>query len=66
MNQRIPYGRQSIDQDDIDQVIKILQSDFITQGPVIDRFEKNLLLFSKRKTKQQSPDGAVQLTLFDM
>ena len=35
----IPYGRQDIIQADIDAVIDVLQSDFITQGPVIPKFE---------------------------
>lgn len=35
----IPYGRQSISQDDIDAVIEVLRSDFLTQGPVVSRFE---------------------------
>ncbi|MDX8549498.1 UDP-4-amino-4,6-dideoxy-N-acetyl-beta-L-altrosamine transaminase [Methanospirillum sp. J.3.6.1-F.2.7.3] len=36
----IPYGRQDIIQEDIDSVISILKSDFITQGPVVPKFEK--------------------------
>lgn len=36
----IPYGRQSINQEDIDAVINVLQSDLLTQGPVITQFEK--------------------------
>ncbi|MCB0738190.1 MAG: UDP-4-amino-4,6-dideoxy-N-acetyl-beta-L-altrosamine transaminase [Bacteroidetes bacterium] len=35
----IPYGRQHIDQTDIDAVIKTLQSDYLTQGPAIESFE---------------------------
>ena len=35
----IPYGRQDINQEDIDAVIKVLQSDFLTQGPVVPAFE---------------------------
>lgn len=38
----IPYGRQDISQDDIDAVIAVLRSDFITQGPVVERFETAL------------------------
>ena len=34
------YGRQSINDDDIASVIEILKSDFLTQGPAIERFEK--------------------------
>lgn len=36
----IPYGRQAINQEDIDAVVQVLQSDFITQGPVIPKFEQ--------------------------
>lgn len=38
----IPYGRQDITQDDVDAVISALRSDFITQGPAIEGFEKAL------------------------
>ncbi|MGL5524978.1 MAG: UDP-4-amino-4,6-dideoxy-N-acetyl-beta-L-altrosamine transaminase [Aeromonas veronii] len=36
----IPYGRQSISQADIDAVVDVLKSDFLTQGPVVPRFEQ--------------------------
>ena len=36
----IPYGRQNISQDDIDAVVEVLRSEFITQGPVVPEFEK--------------------------
>lgn len=36
----IPYGKQSIDDDDIAAVIDVLNSDFLTQGPVIPAFEQ--------------------------
>ena len=36
----IPYGRQDITQADINSVIKVLQSDFLTQGPQVPKFEK--------------------------
>ena len=35
----IPYGRQDIQQHDIDAVIKVLKSDFLTQGPMVPQFE---------------------------
>lgn len=38
----IPYGRQDINQSDIDAVIEVLQSDFITQGPMVSRFEEDI------------------------
>jgi UDP-4-amino-4,6-dideoxy-N-acetyl-beta-L-altrosamine transaminase len=36
----IPYGRQDISQEDINAVIDVLKSDFLTQGPVVPAFEK--------------------------
>ena len=36
----IPYGKQDIRQEDIDAVVEVLKSDFITQGPQIPKFEK--------------------------
>lgn len=36
----IPYGRQHIDQNDLDAVIETLQSDFLTQGPKVVEFEE--------------------------
>jgi UDP-4-amino-4,6-dideoxy-N-acetyl-beta-L-altrosamine transaminase len=38
----LPYGRQSIDEADIAAVVAVLQSDFLTQGPAIPRFEKSV------------------------
>lgn len=35
----IPYGKQIISQKDIDAVIEVLQSDFLTQGPKVPAFE---------------------------
>ena len=38
----IPYGRQDINQQDIDAVIEVLQCDWITQGPAIKKFEQTV------------------------
>ena len=38
----IPYGRQSLDKKDISSVKKILQSNFLTQGPTVIKFEKKI------------------------
>ena len=43
----IPYGRQNITQADIDSVIDVLRSDFLTQGPKVPEFEKKLTDFAK-------------------
>jgi UDP-4-amino-4,6-dideoxy-N-acetyl-beta-L-altrosamine transaminase len=36
----IPYGHQDVDQADIDAVVQVLRSDFLTQGPAVTRFEQ--------------------------
>jgi UDP-4-amino-4,6-dideoxy-N-acetyl-beta-L-altrosamine transaminase len=41
----LPYGRQSIDEADIAAVVEVLKSDFLTQGPAIERFEKAVASF---------------------
>jgi len=38
----IPYGRQSINQDDIDAVVSALKGDFLTTGPLVEQFELDL------------------------
>ncbi|MBB2924157.1 UDP-4-amino-4,6-dideoxy-N-acetyl-beta-L-altrosamine transaminase [Cellulomonas cellasea] len=35
----LPYGRQSIDEDDVAAVVAALRSDWLTTGPAVDRFE---------------------------
>jgi len=39
----IPYGRQDINQQDINAVVDVLQSDFLTQGPMVPAFEKSIM-----------------------
>lgn len=41
--QPIPYGRQDISQADIDAVVEVLRSDYLTQGPAVARFEEAVL-----------------------
>ena len=38
----IPYGRQSIDDADIEAVVKVLKSDYLTTGPAVEAFEKKV------------------------
>lgn len=45
----IPYGRQLIDDEDIQEVIKALRADFITQGPIVQEFEKKLAEYCDAK-----------------
>ncbi|HGZ6743851.1 TPA: UDP-4-amino-4,6-dideoxy-N-acetyl-beta-L-altrosamine transaminase [Vibrio parahaemolyticus] len=39
----IPYGKQDINQEDIDNVVDVLKSDFLTQGPQVPAFEQALI-----------------------
>jgi UDP-4-amino-4,6-dideoxy-N-acetyl-beta-L-altrosamine transaminase len=38
----LPYGRQTVDEDDIASVIKVLKADFLTTGPEVDALEADL------------------------
>jgi UDP-4-amino-4,6-dideoxy-N-acetyl-beta-L-altrosamine transaminase len=38
----IPYGRQNISKADIDTVVEVLNSDFLTQGPAVPKFEESI------------------------
>lgn len=38
----IPYGRQSVSEDDVAAVVEVLRSDFLTQGPAVPRFENSV------------------------
>ncbi|MDO7788348.1 UDP-4-amino-4,6-dideoxy-N-acetyl-beta-L-altrosamine transaminase [Desulforamulus aquiferis] len=39
---KIPYGKQNINEEDIKAVVEVLRSDWLTQGPMIERFEKTV------------------------
>ena len=41
----IPYGRQEITDSDIEEVEKVLKSDFLTQGPVVPKFEHSVTIY---------------------
>ena len=42
MNDFIPYGKQTISIDDIKNIVRVLKSDWLTQGPNIENFEKKI------------------------
>lgn len=46
MTDRLPYSRQSIDDEDVDTVIDVLRSDFLTTGPRVAQFEGGLTKFT--------------------
>lgn len=45
----IPYGKQDITQQDIDSVVDVLKSDFLTQGPQVPLFEKKITEITQSK-----------------
>lgn len=42
MTEHLPYGRQSLDEDDVQAVAEVLRSDWLTTGPAVDAFEERL------------------------
>ncbi|MBF0506843.1 MAG: UDP-4-amino-4,6-dideoxy-N-acetyl-beta-L-altrosamine transaminase [Nitrospirae bacterium] len=44
-NHFIPYGRQWIDEEDIQAVVNVLRSDWLTQGPEIEKFENEIAAY---------------------
>lgn len=42
----LPYGRQTIDDDDIQAVVDVLRSDWLTTGPAVERFEADICAFT--------------------
>ena len=38
----ISYGKQSIDESEIDAVVEVLKGDWLTQGPAVEIFDNNL------------------------
>jgi len=59
----IPYGKQSIDQDDIQTVIETLQSDFLTTGPKIQEFEEAIAKYCGAKYCIAVSNGTAALHL---
>jgi len=43
MGEFLPYGHQWIDDNDVEAVVRVLKSDFLTQGPLVQRFEEAIL-----------------------
>ncbi len=60
---KIPYGRQSITEDDINAVVQTLQSDFLTQGPKILEFEQNFAKYVGAKYAVAVSNGTAALHL---
>lgn len=59
----IPYGKQSIDEDDINSVVEVLKSDFLTTGPKIKEFEEELCRYTNAKYCVAVANGTAALHL---
>ncbi len=60
---KIPYGRQNIDKNDIDSVVSILKSDFLTQGPKVKEFELKFAEYIGSKYAVSVNNGTAALHL---
>ncbi|MBI5418312.1 UDP-4-amino-4,6-dideoxy-N-acetyl-beta-L-altrosamine transaminase [Candidatus Poribacteria bacterium] len=45
----IPYGHQSVSDEDIEAVVNVLKSDWLTQGPTIEKFERTVAEYCNAK-----------------
>ncbi|MEX1109502.1 MAG: UDP-4-amino-4,6-dideoxy-N-acetyl-beta-L-altrosamine transaminase [Dongiaceae bacterium] len=59
----IPYARQSISEDDIEAVVKVLRSDWLTQGPEIARFEEAVAAYCGARHAIAVSNGTAALHL---
>ena len=59
----IPYGRQNITEDDLSEVVRVLKSDFLTQGPEIEKFETEFANYVGSKYAIALSNGTAALHL---
>ena len=62
----ISYGKQSIDQSDIDGVIDVLKGDWLTQGSAVETFENDLCIYFGAKNTCAVSNGTAALHLSAM
>lgn len=62
-NRIIPYGRQTIDKNDIEAVVRVLRSDWLTQGPAVKQFEESLDKYCNTKYAVAVATGTAALHL---
>lgn len=59
----IPYGKQTISEDDINSVIEVLKSDFLTTGPKVKEFEESIANYCGAKYSVAVSNGTAALHL---
>ena len=62
----IPYGKHHIDEDDIQAVVDVLKSDFLTQGPVVEIFEQAIADYCGAKYAVAVSSGTAALHISAM
>jgi UDP-4-amino-4,6-dideoxy-N-acetyl-beta-L-altrosamine transaminase len=62
----IPYGKQNITQEDINAVVEVLKSDYLTQGPKIQEFEKEFAKYVGSKYAVAVSNGTAALHLCNL
>ena len=64
----LPYGRQTIDDDDIAAVTEVLRSDWLTTGPKLEAFERDLAttLSAKHVVACSNGTAALHLTMLSL
>ena len=63
MNEFLSYGKQWIDEDDVESVIQVIKSNFLTQGPKIEAFENEICQYSQAKYCVAVANGTAALHL---
>ena len=48
----LPYGRQHLDEDDIQAVVEVLRSDWLTTGPAVAEFENSARLINRKSRRK--------------
>ena len=62
----INYGKQSLDDGDINEVISVLKSDWLTQGPNVENYEDNLKEYFGAENACAVANGTAALHLTGM
>lgn len=62
----LAYGRQSIDQDDIDEVVRVLKGDFLTTGPEVPKFEEAFCAYTGAAHALACSNGTAALHMIGM
>ena len=63
IKKHIPYGRHNVTDDDIKSVVKVLQSENLTQGPEVKNFEKSFSNYIGSKYAVAVSNGTAALHL---